>query len=420
MTYVMDPRARHHRYAIAVLCVSMLLVAACSSSKNNNAANNPSGSSGASGSTAASAGDVKVMVIAGFTLAVAPAKANYDAIRIQAGLQNAKGGINGHKIDVIGCDDQSDPNVGTKCAQQAVSDHVVAVLGEFSQVSSVIWPILNAAGIPSIGLVQYAALDQTSPNAWPVTAPAVMGEASATGYLAKEKGCKRIADAQADSGANSKLPVSLNKQAAANTGAKYVGPFLLPVTGTLANAPAIAKSIVDKADCANVADGQNGIELMKAILQLNPNFHFATTEVALPGDWPKQMGSEASAVNALGGLAPDTSSAPGVQAYLSEMKAKASGDTLNDFSKQAWASFYAFAQVAGTITGDITAKSLTQALGQASAVTTQGITGTANYTQPTPLAGITRMFSTQQFVLGGQGGTVVQVGTVDAKDFLTS
>ncbi len=54
------------------------------------------------------------MVIAPFTLAVAPAKANYDAVRIQADLQNAKGGINGHKVVVIGCDDQSDPNVGAK------------------------------------------------------------------------------------------------------------------------------------------------------------------------------------------------------------------------------------------------------------------------------------------------------------------
>ncbi len=420
-----DRRQRRYRYAVpALMSVALLLLAACSSSSKNSAGGNPSGTSApgsGSGSTATTSGsDIKVMVIAPFTLAVAPAKANYDAVRIEADLQNAKGGINGHKIDVIGCDDQTDPNVGAKCAQQAVSDHVVAVLGEFSLVSSVIWPIITAAGIPSIGLVQYGPSDQTASAAWPITPPVVVAEGSATGYLAKRKGCKAIADAQADAGANSKVPVQLNKLAAAVGGAKYVGPFLLPATGSLANAPAIAKSITSKADCANIADGENGIQLMKAILQLNPNFKFATNAQSVPGDWPTELGSEASALTVIGGVAPDTSSSPGVQSYLSEMKAKASSDVLSDISKQAWASFYAFEQVASTIKGDITAKSLTQALGQASDVTTEGMTGTINYTQPAPMAAITRMFSTELFVMRAQNGKVVQIGTADAKDYLSS
>jgi ABC-type branched-subunit amino acid transport system substrate-binding protein len=415
MAHAMVRRERRLRYAVpALISVGLLLLSACSSSAKSSDGSPAAG--GSSGSSATKA-DIKIMVIAGFTLAVAPGKANYDAVRIQADLQNAKGGINGHKIDVIGCDDQSDPNVGVKCAQQAVSEHVVAIVGEFSEAADSIWPIINAAGIPSIGLVQLVAEDQTSPNAWPVSPPAVFGEASATGYLATAKGCKAIADAQAS--VNYQVPESLNKQVTANTGVKYVGPFLLPATGSLANAPAIAKSIVSKADCANVSDGENSIALMKAILQLDPNFHFATVSLGLPSDWPSQMGSGASAVNAVGGLAPDTSTAPGIQTYLSEMKAKASGDTLSDFSKQAWASFYAFEQVASTIQGDITAKTLTQALGQASSISTEGITAPLNYTQPTPMVGITRIFSTQQFVLGAQDRKVVQAGTVDAKDFLT-
>jgi hypothetical protein len=387
----------------ALLGAALLLPAACSSSTK-------------SGGT--DAGDIKVMVIAGFTLAAAPAKANYDAVRIQADRQNAEGGINGHQIKVIGCDDQSDPNVGAKCAQQAVREHVAALLGQFTQVGDSIWPIINAAGIPSIGLVQYGASDQTSPNAWPLPAPAVIGEAAATGYLAKDKGCTAIADVQANSGPNTRVPVALNKKVLSTGAAKYVGPFLLPFTSGLANAPAIAKSITNKADCANIADGENGIILMKAILQLDPSFKFATTQVALPADWPHQMGSEASAVNAVGGLAPDTSSVPGVVAYLKAMKAKASGDTLNEFSKLAWASFYAFAQVASTIKGDVTAKTLTQALGHASSVDTQGIAAPVDFTKATPLSGITRMFTTKVFVLGAQNGQPVQVAEVDATKYL--
>jgi branched-chain amino acid transport system substrate-binding protein len=417
MTSLMDGRQPRYRYAVpALLAVALLVLAACSSSAGNAAGGTTSGSSG-SGATSGS--DIKVMVIAPFTLAVAPSKANYDAVRIQADDQNAKGGINGHKVVVIGCDDQGDPNVGAKCAQQAVSDHVVAILGEFSFVTSVIWPVIAPAGIPSIGLIQYGPDTMTAQAAWPITPPVVAAEGSATGYLAKQKGCKRIADAQANAGANSNVPVALNKKAAANAGAEYVGPFLLPATGNLANAPAIAKSITDKADCANIADGQNGVTLMKAILQIDPHFQFATNALSLPGDWPAQMGSGASQVTAIGGLAPNTSSSPGIQAYLSGMKAKASGDPLSDISKQAWASFYAFEQVASTITGDVTANSLTAALGKASNVTTQGMTGPSNYTQPTPLAGITRIFGTQLFVMEAQNGKVAQTGTIDAKDYLS-
>jgi ABC-type branched-subunit amino acid transport system substrate-binding protein len=423
MIHLIGKRDRRYRYLVpAVLCAALLFLAACSSSsKNSNNAGGAtaSGSTAPSGSSTPSAGDIKIMVIAPFTLSVGPAKANYDAVRIQADDQNAKGGINGHKIDVIGCDDQSDPNVMAKCAQQAVSDHVVALVGEYSLVSNVLWPIITPAGIPSIGMIQFVAADQTAAGAYPINPPVVFGEAGATAYLAKQKGCKAIADAQGNTG-SSALPEKLNKEAAAAEGAKYVGPFLLPITGSLANASAIAKSITSKADCANISDGENGIELMKAILQVNPNFHFATVAAALPGNWASEMGSEASAVSAVGGLAPVTSTSPGVQAYVSEMKAKAPGDTLNDFSEQAWASFYAFAQVAATIKGDITAQSMTTALGQASGVTTEGMTGTIDFTKATPLAGVTRLFSTQLFVLGGQDGKVVQIGTVDAKDYLTS
>jgi ABC-type branched-subunit amino acid transport system substrate-binding protein len=396
------------RCALALPAALLLLLAACSSA--------------ATGTTTgtASGGDIKVMVIAPFTLAVAPAQASYDAVRIQAEMQNAKGGINGHKIDVIGCDDQTNPNVGAQCAEKAVREHVAALLGVFTLVGTSIWPIINAAGIPEIGLVQYGAGDMTSPNAWPLTAAAPVANASSFGYLAKVKGCQAVADVQADAGANSDVPVALDKEAAAAAGAKYVGPFLLPATQGLANAPAIARSIASKANCANVADGQNGIILMKAILQQNPNFHFATNQLSLPTDWAAQLGPQGSALNGLGGLAPDTSKAPGIVAYLTQMKAKASGDTLNEFSKLAWASWYAFAQVASTIKGPITAQSVTAALGKASSVSTEGMTAPVDFTKRTQINPITRIFTTNLFVLGAHDGSVVQVGLIDAGTYLHS
>jgi ABC-type branched-subunit amino acid transport system substrate-binding protein len=383
---------------VAIVSAFALVVSACSSSG--------SGDSGGTGS----GGDIKVMVIAPFTLPVAPAKANYDAVRLQAEAQNAKGGINGHKVVVIGCDDKSDPNVAAKCAQQAAREHVAALLGVFTLVAPSIWPIIEKAGIPSIGLVQYALQDMVSPNAWPLVPPAPYANSSSGAFLVKNKGCKNVADVQADAGANSKVPLALDKEAITAAGGNYVGPYLLTVTNGLANVPAVARSITEKADCATVALGQNGITLTKALLQQNPNFKVATNNLSLPGDWVQQLGSQATAVNGLGGVAPDTSTAPGIVDYFNTMKAKAPGDTLSDFSKLAWASWYGFAQVASSIKGDITAKSMSEALSHTTSVDTHGITGSPDFTKPHPVKQLTRVFSTQLYITGAQNGKAAQVG----------
>ncbi len=149
---------------------------------------------------------------------------------------------------------------------------------------------------------------------------------------------------------------------------------------------------------------------MKAILQQNPDFKFATNQLSLPGDWPAQMGSGASAVHSIGGPAPDTSTAPGIADYLKEMEAKAEGATLSDFSKLAWASFYAFAEVASTIEGDITAQTLTEALGQTTSIDTKGITPPVDFTKAIPVSGMTRVFTDEAFLIGADDGEQVQEG----------
>src|SRR5258706_15104660 len=93
-----DRRQRRYRYAVpALMSVALLLLAACSSSSKNSAGGNPSGTSApgsGSGSTTTPRGsDIKGMGIPPLPLAGAPAQAGYDAVRIQADPQKAKGGV---------------------------------------------------------------------------------------------------------------------------------------------------------------------------------------------------------------------------------------------------------------------------------------------------------------------------------------
>ena len=59
---------------------------------------------------------------------------------------NARGGIMGHPIDAITCDSQSNNNGAAACGQQAVQDHVFAVIAAAGE--DTYFPYLQKAGIP--------------------------------------------------------------------------------------------------------------------------------------------------------------------------------------------------------------------------------------------------------------------------------
>src|SRR5438552_1411189 len=45
---------------------------------------------------------------------------------------NAKGGVNGRKLELVLCNDKFDPNVAITCAQQMVQQNVAALVGSLS------------------------------------------------------------------------------------------------------------------------------------------------------------------------------------------------------------------------------------------------------------------------------------------------
>jgi ABC-type branched-subunit amino acid transport system substrate-binding protein len=76
--------------------------------------------------------------------AIAGARAAVDAV-------NARGGLNGHKLVLLTCNDRGDPNQAATCARQMVDGKVIALTGGGALNGSVIPPILAQANIPWIG-----------------------------------------------------------------------------------------------------------------------------------------------------------------------------------------------------------------------------------------------------------------------------
>lgn len=81
---------------------------------------------------------------------------------------NASGGINGHKLEVLTCNDHNDSVAAARCAERAVDANVVAVVGSYSQHSVSFLAPLQGAGIPYIGGYGITDEEFLSPLSYPV------------------------------------------------------------------------------------------------------------------------------------------------------------------------------------------------------------------------------------------------------------
>ncbi|WP_072485708.1 ABC transporter substrate-binding protein [Streptomyces atratus] len=88
--------------------------------------------------------------------------------RTYARWANDNGGLDGHRLRVVTCDEEDTSIGAANCARRAVEEKAVAVVGSYSRHGSAFMPPLEAAGIPYIG--GYGASDEefSSYNSYPV------------------------------------------------------------------------------------------------------------------------------------------------------------------------------------------------------------------------------------------------------------
>ncbi|WP_369235283.1 ABC transporter substrate-binding protein [Streptomyces sp. R21] len=121
---------------------------------------------------------------------------------------NAHGGINGHKLKVLTCNDHNDTVGAAKCARRAADENVVAVVGSYSQHGTYFLSPLESAGIPYIG--GYGVTDDEFES--PVSYPVNGGEPALLAGLGEQLGriCGPVALVRPDTFAGDQLPVLLN------------------------------------------------------------------------------------------------------------------------------------------------------------------------------------------------------------------
>jgi branched-chain amino acid transport system substrate-binding protein len=99
-----------------------------------------------------------------------------------------KGGLDGHKINMVFCQNQETPAGGQACANQLVQDKVVAVVLPFTGQGATEVPTITKAGIPYITLSGASNQELMTPGSYALTGgyPATLGayalSAKAHGY----------------------------------------------------------------------------------------------------------------------------------------------------------------------------------------------------------------------------------------------
>ncbi|MFI6285954.1 ABC transporter substrate-binding protein [Streptomyces sp. NPDC051018] len=121
---------------------------------------------------------------------------------------NSRGGIDGHELEVITCNEENTPTGARACARRAVDENADAVVGSYSQHGSSFMAPLQAAGIPFIGGYGISREEFTSYRSYPVNGG--QGALIAGHGLQLADVCRRVALVRPDSLAGDEMPLLLN------------------------------------------------------------------------------------------------------------------------------------------------------------------------------------------------------------------
>ena len=381
--------------ALATTLACALAFAACGS---DNSSSTSSSSSGGSATTSKASGEpIKLMTLGpveapGFSLPSIPVGAQIAVDEI-----NAAGGLNGHPLQLITCNDENNPNTATQCARTAIKEKVAALVGGLSLFDLKAIPALQRAGIPWIGL--------TTPDATTQSNLFLLGGEGPPGFAAigmalAQAGCKNVAVlVSAQAAPDNAAQIQAGVQAG---GAKVVKTLTAP-KNSADFAPIVAGARAAGADCigAGTGPGETG-PLIKAI-NAGKKLPLALASGGLPDVVLKQLGSAADGVLAMAGYLPFGSDKGDVAQLEQKIKAKYPKSPLDQFAQSGYASVKVVQEAAKDLK-DITPQSLTQALPKVTDFDT-GLGPVANFSTPLPVPGFERVFNPKVFVYKATNGT---------------
>lgn len=177
-----------------VVTAAAVGLAACGSSSSSSASNSSSSSSAASGASAsssssssggsaASGSTIKIGNVGNYSgFAADVSKTTELALEAWAADTNAKGGINGHQVQIFFKDDAGSPSKSLLAVKDLVQkDHVIALVSNHEAGVDGAWAsYVSAEHIPVVGGVATGVSYSTDPNFFPTTDTGVTGGSAYT------------------------------------------------------------------------------------------------------------------------------------------------------------------------------------------------------------------------------------------------
>lgn len=330
----MTPTSRILRIT-AVLGLTAFL-AACSSS----------GSSKGAGTSGASA--IKVMVIGSFTAGSAAAApfvftSPPAGVKAAAKAMNAAGGMNGHQVDVITCDDQGNPNLAATCARQAKSDGVIAVVGSFDPVGTAqTLPLLQAEGIPYLGDTAVQAIDYTNPDSWPQDGG---GAVSSYGLIADvvDSKCTSVTFLATDTPLSAASWASAKKSFKA-AGIKYSSNYVKYTAGGVDLSPSVSAALNQHPECLMfAATTSDSLKLVQLIRQSSSTVKLFAAYQSVGPTALSSLGSAGNGVNVVSATPLPSTNTAAMATYKKDMAAAGYAKDEDGFSVTAWSAMQVLA-----------------------------------------------------------------------------
>jgi branched-chain amino acid transport system substrate-binding protein len=262
------------------------------------------------------------------------AQARVDAI-------NASGGINGHPVELIGCDSNLDPNQEQACIDQAISENVSAIVS--SSIFFTPLTTLEAAKIPFIGAQGITPDQLSSPMSYPFSG--INGWFKGEVAIAVNAGAKKITIVTGDT-ASSQYAESISKAAIEEAGLTPNKSVVAAVGKTDFTAEAAA-AIAGSPD-AVVLNGPAEV-LTKFTLSMRQAGYtglIVSFGSGVGGEAIESLGEDGNGVLvSLIAKPVSDSSDPMVAQFVKEMDATDSSASKDELAAYGWSSVYVFGEV---------------------------------------------------------------------------
>lgn len=396
---MMTMRNRTRGLAAASAVTLLLGLAACGGDSNEDSSDGPT-----QNADVEFTGDpVTVMTWTAYDTDTLNVKAILDIAQGAVVDINNAGGINGHELKLITCNEGADPNKAAECARQAVDEGVAAVVGGFTANGDVMMPILEDAGIPWFGPPGISQAELSSANSFMLTS-GVLGLAG-LGAKAAADGCDDVAAVNYD------LPSAGEIAQLVDVGLASGGhepADLIKVPPTTTDFSSIAQETADY-DCAVVGTPpQPFIGVATAAKSLGAE----TTYYLVPGgltDFVTETGGDAVEGTVTLSSFP-TGTDPiwdDAKAVVGDLEGDPNGGWSGMYMQNTWVAYRSFAKLLRT-NEDFSAEGVQKVLEATETVDTEGFTPTFSFATEFPVPGLNRVVNYLARYIRVENGELVE------------